>query len=142
MSKIDMGGYRFPYNLTRRWLNPRHIKREVRRFIQRGINGYDETSHWSLDYEVAELLINVMPRLKNSGIPMFYYNEVCNKKERPDFDRTWKTTKRMEKAARELRDSEIDAIVDGLRKYQEDDWSNHGSEAMELFAKRFGSWWD
>lgn len=141
MGKINRPGYRFPYNLKECWLNPRWYYKEAKRFIQRGFNGYDETTHWNLDYEVAELILATLPRLKDSGVPLFYYAEICNEKERPAFDRTRKITKRMQKAATKLRNSEIDYITENFEKYIEDDWSDSGVKAMELFTKRFGSWW-
>ena len=138
MNKIQIKSvYRFPYCL-KDYLSPMHYWREIKRFFQRGIYGYDETYHWGFDYEIAELIINVLPKLKNAGIPMNYYIETIK-----GYTFTTKTTKSQEKKVEKLRNDEIDMIVENLKAYQEHPHEyQKAEEAMTLFVKRFGSWWD
>ena len=131
MSKINTRqGYKLRYRIS-----PKHITREIKYFIQRGLYGYDETYWYSFDYHIADLISAVLPKLKDSvGIPMEYIREFDPK---PMMSYKIKTST-MNKAQKQ-RNKEIDFISESLKNY---DGGNGYIEAMELFAKRFGSWWD
>jgi len=134
MSKIDTRqGYKLRYRIS-----PKHITREIKYFIQRGLYGYDETYWYSFDYHIAELISDVLPKLKDgTGIPMFYLAEVD-----PEWGFAKKTKKSTMNKAQKLRNKEIDFIADALSKYNESGSDDDIKKAIELFAKRFGSWWD
>ena len=133
MSKIDtLQGMGLKYRIMG-LLSPKHITREVKYFVQRGLYGYDETYWYSFDYHIAELISDVLPKLKDGiGIPMEYIRELD-----PEPKMSYEIKTSTINKAQKLRNKEIDFISESLKNYD-----NGSREAMELFAKRFGSWWD
>jgi hypothetical protein len=125
-------------------INPRTHIRSVRRFWQRGRRGYDETTWWSLDYAMADLLVHNLPKLmeKSIGVSMQFFEE-------DDWDATtdhWKRGAVGRATAR--RNRVYQSILDGMKIFVEDGYpftkedQKKVDKSLKLLHQYFFTLWD
>lgn len=126
-------------------LNPREQGRNVKHFLQRASRGSDDQTWWSLDYAIAQLIVDNLPKLieKNQGVAMRFYRN-------GDFKDTthWSTTPAGDARAERRRNDAYTKILRGMELFlaeggfaSKEDQAEI-DQALKLLAKYFTTLWD
>jgi hypothetical protein len=148
-----IGYYRPSYSITHPWTMVKYGWNQMRYAWQRVFRGWDETVIWSIDYHLAEMIPVWLMKLKEEkqGVPSMLFGEG------DDYvDENGVLT--ITDAAMERAEKEYNAILDKIalgftawiKMDSEDDWKSpeyfqhetEFNEALDLFKKYFGTFWD
>lgn len=111
---------------------------EIRRFIQRGLNGYDETCYWSVDDWLCNIVPPVLEQLaeKSHGAPGSLAAKYDDEKAAVVWSSMIRQMAAGFRAHKELQNADWSnaELVGRLQRIRED--------GMQLFVKWFGNLWD
>lgn len=139
-------GYRPWHTVTHPWIILIYVKDHIKWAWQRVFVGHDERVVWSVDYYLAEKIPQWLRELKvkKQGTPMMVYGaNNFNKFNWDNFPGTDETADRKYNAI-------LDTIIEGFELYANEkdefyenkDKEQKFNDAMTLFVKYFGTFWD
>lgn len=142
-------GYNWKYLIFHPWVIVKEIFYEIKYAWQRVFRGWDDRAIWSIDYYLAELIPQLVLRLKEvtHGVPFAMFEE-------DDWDEEEFSYKdgRMEIASKRW-DKVLEEIADGFIYYKENIYDSFGLEeveevqeklnkSMNLLKEHYMSLWD
>ena len=133
------------------WGKITNIPNTLQHYYQRITKGYSYQDVWSLDYSIANLIVNGMKDLKQyNAIPMQVYPKAYFKSEHYQKGGKKLTNKEQEKyrkIAEKNWNKVLDDIIAGYQAWLDDDWRTKPEtgkkleKAQKLLNKYWGGFW-
>jgi len=147
-----MPGYNPTYSLTHPWELIFDFVREVKYFIQRGLYGYAESDHWSLDYYLSSWVPNALREMKDCvgfGTPgtLVKDPQTATDKEWNEAEKEWGkiVDKMIAGFEAPIKQDELGYSTKKQKEKFREEWDKLEKiriEGMELFVKYYQSLWD